>query len=324
MPAAGGQTGLFGFAPSAFGTTQPAPAALWSLPGTTPAAAAPFAPPPTPSAWPGAQPSAAGAAAEVAAIQAALTCNDANPAYRFRALLLNIVPDDRQRQLRPAGVDELAWREALADAGGEGTDNLHPVAARGFEDLCSRYQEQSNALASQEQCLATLEAEAAAAQRRRGADLTARLGVLRERHAEQCHALLRASRVAEALDARAAPWAPDPLREEEEALRLRLARLQHSLPALRAKAEALRAAARGRECTALAAAQAQAGRGGGGGRQALSAEAVERVAAMLQEQAVAIKALGEVLKRDARDVGILEEAGKEAPAPASPGLFSPR
>jgi len=321
----GASTGLFGAAAPA-AVQQPAAPASFSF-GAGPLALGGAAAQAPPAALP--PPASAAAStlvpsAEIQAISDALTRSNGNPAYRFRTLLLNIVEAPEQR-LRPAGVDELAWREALADAGGEGGggDGLWPILARGFEDLCSRYREQSEALQRHSAALDALSAEAARRQRERQASIVARLERLRSRHEEQANDLLRAARVSEALDARAAPWAPEPLRPEEAALRARLTRLRADLggasgggggaQGLGARAAALHAAARARDAGAHAArARAAAAARGEAGGPRVTTESVALVAQMLGEQAAALRALAEVVKRDARDVSILEA---EARAP---------
>ena len=61
-----------------------------------------------------------------------------NPRYRFEHLLLNVVSNPAAR-VKPGGVDELAWREALQRAGGaDNPDQLWPVLAQGFKDLLAR------------------------------------------------------------------------------------------------------------------------------------------------------------------------------------------
>ena len=66
------------------------------------------------------------------------TKGEPHPRFRFQQLLLNVVTDPAQR-VKPAGVDELQWREALARAGGpDNADHLWPVLAQGFDDLLAR------------------------------------------------------------------------------------------------------------------------------------------------------------------------------------------
>lgn len=67
----------------------------------------------------------------------------ASPSYRFNHLFLNRV-DNPASRVRPAGVDELRWRQALAAAGGaDNAQHLWPVQAQGFKDLVLRMQARS-------------------------------------------------------------------------------------------------------------------------------------------------------------------------------------
>jgi nuclear pore complex protein Nup54 len=254
---------------------------------------------------------------EIQAIAEALIDAPDNPRYRFRALLHNIVPDAAARQ-KPPGVDELKWREAIEECGGErNPEHLWPVLHRGFGELCARYGEQKKALEAQEEAIARAGRELAARQRRRDVAIVARLERLREEHAAQAHRLLRAARLCEALDARTAPWQAAPFAGDEAALRARAASLRAALDAgggeLARKVDALRAAAR-----AAAPQNGNSIAGGGGGVGAppppqnagpqLEAESLAQLASLLSGQSNALRTLADVLKRDTRDVAIVERA----------------
>ncbi len=268
--------------------------------------------------------------------------------YRFRALLHNMVLNPAERQ-RPPGVDELAWREALGECAAAGADAaLWPVLASGFGELCARYGEQTRALAAQSDALERAARELAARSERRDAEIVARAERLRLVHAAQAHRLLRAARAAEAADARNAPWDPEPLRRawpstrrrcavalaccaalfgrcadasraaapftrcaaEEAALRARLARLQAELAAgggaLSRRVDALHAAARAR------APQPQPGAdGAAAGAPHVEPDSLAQLSSVLAAQSNALRTLADVLKRDLRDVAILEHAAAE-------------
>ena len=309
--------GLFGGAPSFAATPQPQP-----QPQPTPS----FLSSPAAQQLAPTQPAVGATAStlqperELAHIQLALrkppqSFPEQNPSYRFRALLTNIVSEEGQRR-RPNGVDELTWREAVSECGGERNDTqAWPVLALGFEDLCTRYQLQSSELEAQTAQLEHLSKEAAQRQRRRQAHICARVERLRAVHGEQAHALLRAARIAEALDAKAAPWAPQPLRPEEAVLKQRLRRMAQQLApmqgrSLSGRCDVLQAAARSRDVCASADA--------GQMRAQVAPESVQLIGAMLAEQAAALRALAKVLKRDGRDVAILEaQAQKDKEAASS-------
>ena len=234
-----------------------------------------------------------------------------NTAYRFRTLVIKGMPDASFPRSRPLGVDGPTWRDALSECGGErNTDNLWPELKIGFEGLCDRYAEQSAALQQQDAFLASLVQEAARRTRRRQVAIVARLERLRSVHEEQTLQLLRASRLGDALDARAAPWAPETLRPQEVELQEKLKRLHARVSAsacgarsLSSRVEALRAAAKHRS-----------GAGGGGdqasegqGSVRLDDDSLAKAARVLGEQAEALRALAQVVKRDARYVAILEQ-----------------
>lgn len=142
-------------APSLFGAAASAPAAgTFSFSSTFGGAAPAATPQPTGlfgSAAPGATaaPLAFGAggppqAPDLSAIRELESIKDsyiptpANPRYRFQYLFLNVVENPAAR-VKPPGVDELQWREAMQRAGGpDNPDRLWPVLAQGFSDLLAR------------------------------------------------------------------------------------------------------------------------------------------------------------------------------------------
>jgi hypothetical protein len=233
-----------------------------------------------------------------------------NTAYRFRTLVIKGMADASFPRSRPLGVDEPTWRDALSECGGErNTDNLWPELKIGFEGLCDRYAEQSAALQQQDAFLASLVQEAARRARRRQVAIVARLERLRSVQEEQVLQLLRASRLGDALDARAAPWAPETLRPQEVELQDKLKRLHGRVSAsacgarsLSSRVEALRAAAKHRSG---AGGGDQAGEGQGSVR--LDDDSMAKATRVLGEQADALRALAQVVKRDARYVAILEQ-----------------
>ena len=251
---------------------------------------------------------------ELAALAAAVTAGHDNGAYRFRTLVINTEPDPAKRQ-RPQGVDEPTWRDALSECGGErNAENMWPQLVMGFEGLCARYAEQTAALTAQHAALQALVQEASKRARRRQVAIAARLERLRAVHEEQCIQLLRAARVGDALDARAAPWAPEPLRPQEVDLLARLKRLSAEVSAakggarsLSARVDALRAVARHRGGPAALPGAAASEAVDGHQRPRMDDESLATAAKVLAEQADALRALADVVKRDARYVAILEE-----------------
>jgi hypothetical protein len=101
---------------------------------------------------------------EVEALEAALDPTPENSRYRFRALLHEMRPDPATR-VKPKGVDELRWREALEEVGGErNAEHMWPVQAQGFTELSARYNAQTKELAAQTEALKHANAALAARQ----------------------------------------------------------------------------------------------------------------------------------------------------------------
>lgn len=126
----------------------------------------------------------------------------ANPRYRFQYLLLNVVENPAAR-VKPPGVDELQWREALQRAGGpDNPDHLWPVPATGFRDLLSRRAAQEEALRENASRLEALVGLASALSTRQEAVLRETVEALRRRHVALTQRLLRVMRHVDALEGR--------------------------------------------------------------------------------------------------------------------------
>jgi nuclear pore complex protein Nup54 len=75
---------------------------------------------------------------ELEALRDAFLAQQGNQRCLFQHLFLNVV-DDAAARIKPPGVNELKWREAVQRAGGTNNVNhLHPVLALGFKDLLLR------------------------------------------------------------------------------------------------------------------------------------------------------------------------------------------
>ncbi len=231
-----------------------------------------------------------------------------NHRYRFARLLLNVVADPAQR-VKPPDVDELAWREALARAGGpDNPDNLWPVLARGFGDLLARKAAQDAAIAEHGARLEALRRDVATLGARQEAALREQLAGAARRHAELCARLLTLLRhvdLAEGRFAAAARRAPPP-RAAQAALEAALARLEAALgpgagAGLAGRVEALAAAAR------LSGGGGAPG-AGGTAEAPLDAASMRSVHDVLAGYGEALARMQGVLGRAARDVGVLEEA----------------
>ncbi len=208
-------------------------------------------------------------------------------------------------------MDELAWREALARAGGpDNPDHLWPVLARGFGDLLARKAAQDAAIAEHGARLDALRRDVAALGARQEAALREQLAGAARCHAELCARLLTLLRhvdLAEGRFAAAARRAPPP-RGAQAALEAALARLEAALgpgagagAGLAGRVEALAAAAR------LGGGGGAPG-GGGAAEAPLDATSMRSVHDVLAGYGEALARMQGVLGRAARDVGVLEEA----------------
>eukprot|EP00798_Chlamydomonas_sp_ICE-L_P025725 gene25725-11383_t len=186
----------FSFSPA---TTQPQTTA--SLFGAAPAAGA-LAPAGQPNSFSGTglQPDAA--IKEISETRNAYTPNA--PSYKFHHLFLSVVDDPAQR-VKPPQVDEMRWRQALAQAGGPNNpDRLWPVLACGPKDLLLRSATQQRAIEENQARLKTLADLAQKLSAKNSGDLRQRSADVQKRHVELSHRLLQATRNLDALEGRLA------------------------------------------------------------------------------------------------------------------------
>jgi len=236
-----------------------------------------------------------------------------NPRYRFQYLFLNVVEDPGQR-IKPADVDELAWREALQKAGGpDNPEKLWPVLAKGFGDLLARRVAQEEALKEQTSRMEALTAAIATLASRQETLFRDRLEGIRKRHTSLAHQLLRLFRRIDALEGRfagALGHRVSGLRGTVKALSDQLTVLEaevapaHAMSAgggLRSKVEPLAAVAR-----------LQLGGGALGGSSisevetAVDPAALQSLHDILSQCSAALGIEGDVVHRLARDVAVLE------------------
>ncbi|PSC73508.1 nuclear pore complex NUP54 [Micractinium conductrix] len=297
--------------PSLFGAQ---PASTPSLFGAQPAQAAQAAAGPSALAFGG---GAAPAAPDLSAIRELESIKDsyvpgpANQRYRFQHLLLNVV-DNPAARVKPAGVDELQWREALQRAGGaDNPDHLWPVLAQGFKDLLGRKAAQDAAIKEHSERLESLGQMAAQLASRQEAVLRDQLEAVRRRHVQLCHQLLRVLRHIDALEGRfaqAVGCRGATPREVMQRLSTQLGEIEAGLAPSAANGGGLQ----GRVKALAAAARLRAGAPGGGGvaevEGRVDEEQLEQLFGILAQYTEAMGKLGEVLRRDERAVGILEYA----------------
>lgn len=308
--------------------SAPAPSATPSLFGGAPAgqhsALAPFSFAPAGGAAPGGAAPAPGAAPhpddsavqEIESIKDSYMAAPGNHRYRFQYLFLNVV-DNPAARVKPSGVDELAWREALRRAGGpENPDRLWPVLAEGFKGLLARKAAQDEAIGEHSERLAAVRGAVAALAARQEAVLRAQLEGIRRRHTALCQQLLRVLRYVDALEGRfahAMGHRSATAREGLAALARQLAAVEAgvapgSTAGLQGKVEALLAAARQR-------AGAAPGRPLGDLDAGVDPASLHSAYQVLSQYAEALSKMQAVLRRAQREVGVLEDlAGADGDA----------
>ncbi|KAK9841829.1 hypothetical protein WJX81_005879 [Elliptochloris bilobata] len=305
-PAFGAAGGFGGFG---FGASAPAAA---SQPGLFGAPAQPQTQmaPATFASGLAAQPDL-GAARDLEALREAYT--PGAPRHRFQHLLLNVV-DTPAARVKPPGVDELRWREALQRAGGpDNSQHLWPVPAVGFSDLLARRKAQDEAVREHNERLQVAASAVRQLARRQETCVKERLEAVRRRHLELCMALLRILRHVDLLEGRfaaACGCAQPGQRTAVAELARELAKLEatvapHAPGGLEARVEALAAAARLR-------AGAPAASGAAEEAVRLDAASLAHLGAVLGGHAEALGRLQAVLRRDDRDLAVLAREKKRA------------
>ncbi|GBF92146.1 nuclear pore complex [Raphidocelis subcapitata] len=326
---------LFGAAPPATGsalTLAPASGAASSIFGAAaalaPGASAPAAAPFAPVALAGAGAVAAGPAAAsdpARELQEIANCyTPGHSSYKFSHLFLSVVRPEQR--VRPAGVDELSWKQAIKEAGGENNpDGLWPVQANGFGDLLKRAQAQGAAIEENRQRLSELRDLAHKLSRRQESEIRGRIQALQARHVELSQRLLGVARCVDGLEGRLAMYMGargDVSRGREGAIAATLDAAEGELSlaaagSLQRRADVVAAAVRLR---ASGGAAPGAAGPGAGGAQALDDASMSALYVVLQDHADALARLQEVLRRDVLDVEVMKGGPRDQTAPAGLGI----
>eukprot|EP00240_Pyramimonas_obovata_P001983 CAMPEP_0118959108 /NCGR_PEP_ID=MMETSP1169-20130426/62962_1 /TAXON_ID=36882 /ORGANISM="Pyramimonas obovata, Strain CCMP722" /LENGTH=459 /DNA_ID=CAMNT_0006907235 /DNA_START=412 /DNA_END=1791 /DNA_ORIENTATION=+ len=240
---------------------------------------------------------------ELATIDDSYNPDPQNSRYRFRALFYNVVDDPNQKQ-KPLGVDEVRWRESLAAIGGpNNAERLWPVQASGFSDLEARLNQQEKTIVDDQQFLESIRHLFRQSQRQRETTTRERINRLREKHQGLQHFLLRIMAKVSALEGLSRQMsgvvisnAPGEAVRHLHKLRDDMQRSTSSLPR---RTTALAAAVQNRErCDSTNPASSN-------GR--ISEESIASMRQLLAQQTAAMGHLAEVVKRDLRDISIMEK-----------------
>ncbi|KAJ8531087.1 hypothetical protein K7X08_025818 [Anisodus acutangulus] len=229
-----------------------------------------------------------------------------NPKYAFKHLLSSVT--EPQYRTKPAGVSDIMWAEAMGKLEGmESTDRerLWPQLVQGFKDLSERLKLQDKVIVSDAERLQMTQSNVKMLQRHFQADTLPWIERMRHKEKGLQRRLLRVMRILEALEGKGCRL---PLMKGEAELAEKLSAITRQLKG--SGAELSR-----RVQNLLTICCVQNGLGGGSvylrGSTKIHEQSLADMQEVLQQQTEAIARLGNVLKRDIRDVEIIMDEETE-------------
>ncbi|KAB2609566.1 hypothetical protein D8674_042074 [Pyrus ussuriensis x Pyrus communis] len=239
---------------------------------------------------------------DIQAIVDAYKDEPGNPKYAFKHLLFSVT--DPQFRVKPAGVSDIMWAEAMAKLEGlESTDRerLWPQLVQGFKDLSQRLKLQDEVLLSDAERLQMTQSNVKMLQRHFQADTLPWIERMRQKEQGLQRRLLRVMRILEALEGKGFRL---PLMKGEVELAEKLAAVTRQLKGSRAELTR-----RVQNLLTISRVQENSiGAGGLGylpGSTKIHEQSLAAMQEVLQQQTEAIARLGNVLKRDIRDMEII-------------------
>ncbi|KAL8037915.1 hypothetical protein ABFX02_11G068800 [Erythranthe guttata] len=223
-----------------------------------------------------------------------------NLKYAFKNLLFSVT--EPQYRTKPAGVSDIMWAEALAKL--EGMESSHrerlwPQLVHGFKDLSQRLKLQDEVRLSDSERLKMTQSYVKQLQRHFQADTLPWIQKMQQKEQGLQRRLLRVTRIIEALEGRGSRL---PLMKGEVELAEKLAAITRQL---KGGAELYR---RVQNLLTLSRLQTDGPTGGSiylPGSTKIHQQSLAQMQEVLQRQTEAIARLGNVLKRDARDMEII-------------------
>ncbi|KAF9673664.1 hypothetical protein SADUNF_Sadunf10G0047600 [Salix dunnii] len=237
-----------------------------------------------------------------------------NPKYAFKVdmvavlalcwqyLLLSVT--DPQHRVKPAGVSEIMWAETMSKL--EGMDSadrerLWPQLVQGFKDLSNRLKLQDEVIVSDAERLRMTQSNVKMLQRHFQAETLPWIERMRQKEHSLQRRLLRVMRIMEALEGKGCRL---PLTKGEAELAEKLVAITRQL-----KGSGVELSRRVQNLLTVSRVQAN-GIGAGGslylpGSTKIHEESLADMQEVLQQQTEAIARLGNVLKRDIRDMEIM-------------------
>ncbi|PQQ16298.1 nuclear pore complex protein NUP54 [Prunus yedoensis var. nudiflora] len=239
---------------------------------------------------------------DIQAIVDAYKDEPGNPKYAFKHLLFSVT--DLQFRVKPAGVSDIMWAEAMGKLEGlESTDRerLWPQLVQGFKDLSQRLKLQDEVLLSDAERLQMTQSNVKMLQRHFQADTLPWIERMRQKEQGLQRRLLRVMRLLEALEGKGFRL---PLMKGEAELAEKLAAITRQL-----KGSGAELSRRVQNLVTISRVQENAIGAGGlvclPGSTKIHEQSLADMQEVLQKQTEAIARLGNVLKRDIRDMEII-------------------
>ncbi|XP_050375168.1 nuclear pore complex protein NUP54 [Argentina anserina] len=238
---------------------------------------------------------------DIQAIVDAYKDEPGNPKYAFKHLLFSVT--DPQFRVKPAGVSDIMWAEAMGKLEGlSSTDRerLWPELVQGFKDLSQRLKLQDEVILSDADRLQMTQSNVKMLQRHFQADTIPRIERMRQKEQVLERRLLRVMRILEALEGKGFRL---PLMKGEAELAEKLAAITRQL-----KGSGAELSSRVQNLRNISRVQANSIGAGGfvsPGSTKIHEQSLADMQEVLQQQTEAISRLGNVLKRDIRDLEII-------------------
>ncbi|XP_022776310.1 nuclear pore complex protein NUP54-like isoform X1 [Durio zibethinus] len=225
-----------------------------------------------------------------------------NPKYAFKHLLFSV--RDPQFRAKPTGVSDIMWAEAMAKLEGMGSadrERLWPQLVQGFKDLSQRLKLQDEVILSDAERLLMTQSNVKMLQRHFQADTLPWIQRMRQKEQSLQRRLLKMMRIVEALEGKGCHL---PLMRGEVELAEKLAAITRQL-----KGSGAELSRRVQNLLTVSRVQANAIGAGGSlylpGSAKIHEQSLADMQEVLQQQTEAIARLGNVLKRDIRDMEII-------------------
>ncbi|KAF2286505.1 hypothetical protein GH714_017429 [Hevea brasiliensis] len=239
---------------------------------------------------------------DIQAIVDAYNEEPGNPKYAFKYLLFSVT--DPQHRVKPAGVSDIMWAEAVAKLEGMESserERLWPQLVQGFKDLSHRLKLQDEVIVSDTERLRMTQSNVKMLQRHFHAETLPWIERMRQKEQSLQRRLLRIMRIMEALEGKGYRM---PLMKGEAELAEKLAAITRQL-----KGSGAELSRRVQNLLTVSRVQATAIGVGGSiylpGSTKIHDHSIANMQEVLQQQTEAIARLGNVLKRDMRDMEII-------------------